>query len=118
MLLLDDEADLLILIGSLLREEGYNVVTAETAEDALQVLQSNSPDIILADVKLPGMDGMTFFAEVQKMENLKSVPFVFVTAYNDEEGIQLAKRLGASAYITKPFDFGHLLKTVHQLVSP
>ena len=117
VLYLDDETDLLLLVCDLLRAEGYRVMSAEKAEDALELLEKNLPDIILADVKLPGIDGFEFYRRVRMIENLKTTPFVFVTAFNDLAAIESARLLGASEYVTKPFDFEHLVATVQTLLT-
>jgi len=117
VLFVDDEPDLLRLIRGLLEEEGFQVLTSESAEEALAQLKATRPDIILADIKLPAMDGFQLYEQVRKTPGLDTVPFVFVTAYNDQEAIASAKALGASDYVTKPFDFELLIQTVKRLTA-
>lgn len=116
ILFLEDEAELLEALGNLLRDQGYQVVEAKSGESALKLLEEFVPDLILADIKLPGIDGFDFFNEVRKRENMASVPFVFLTAYNNLAAMSLARSHGAAEYITKPFDFEYLVARVRQLL--
>ncbi|HZY09873.1 MAG TPA: response regulator [Bacteroidota bacterium] len=117
ILFLEDEEELLLTVGSLLREQGYDVTNFNTAEDALVHLEKKTPDLILADIKLPGIDGFNFFKRVRVMKQCMNVPFVFLTAFNDLEMMMEAKKLGASEYITKPFDFEYLITRIKQITA-
>ena len=118
ILFLEDEEELLMTVGALLRDQGYNVVMVKRAEDASVILQREPPDLILADIKLPGIDGFDFFKEVQKDESLKKIPFVFLTAFNNMNASVYAKQHGAAEYITKPFEFEYLIARIRDLVPP
>lgn len=115
---LEDEPELLRTVGQLLRDQGYDVVGVKRAEDALPLIQKSAPDLILADIKLPGIDGFDFFDKVRTMENCAGIPFVFLTAYNNLKAKQSAKKQGAAEYITKPFDFEYLVTRIRDLVPP
>jgi DNA-binding response OmpR family regulator len=116
ILFLEDELQLLSTVGNLLLEQGYNVIKVTNAEEALRSIQSSAPDLILADIKLPGMDGFDFFNEVRKYRALDKVPVVFLTAFNDVNAMMYAKKVGVSEYITKPFDFEYLVARIRDLV--
>ena len=118
ILFIEDEEELLGTVGTLLRETGYNVISVLGAEDALEKLKEGTPDLILADIKLPGIDGFDFFKRVRADESLKRIPFVFLTAYNDLKASVEAKKQGAQEYITKPFDVEFLLARIKQLLPP
>jgi DNA-binding response OmpR family regulator len=118
ILFLEDEAELLNTLGMLLRDQGYNVIDATRGEDALTFIRQSAPDLILADIRLPGMDGFDFFKEVRKIEQCRNVPFVYVTAYNNLKAAVNAKKEGAAEYITKPFDFEYLVARVKALAPP
>jgi DNA-binding response OmpR family regulator len=118
ILFLEDETEYLATLSSLLREQGYRVVETSKAEDALVQVGKNRPDMILADIKLPGADGFDFFEQVKMMENCRGVPFIFLTAYNNLEAELYAKKHGAADYITKPFDFEYLIARIMQLTPP
>jgi DNA-binding response OmpR family regulator len=116
ILFLEDEAELLAALGSLLRDQGYQVAEAQSGEIALKKLEEGVPDLIIADIKLPGIDGFDFFTEVRKKEGMANVPFVFLTAYNNLAAMSMAKTHGAAEYITKPFDFEYLVARIKQLL--
>ena len=116
ILLLEDEEEQRNLLGAVLEGEGYQVIGAETAEQALEKLEKRRPDIILADIKLPKMDGLEFFHEVKKRTQLKNVPFIFVTAFGDPTAIEEVVKLGAT-YITKPYQIEGLLAAVKSAAS-
>ena len=104
ILIVDDNPDNLKLAQLLLECEGYQVETAEDAEQALAWLQSRRPDLILMDIQLPGMDGLDLTRRLRTMEELKKVRIVALTAYamhGDEEN---ARAAGCDGYITKPID--------------
>jgi len=118
ILFLEDEKEYLATLSNLLREQGYRVVEKDKSEDALDEIDSRTPDLILADIKLPGADGFDFFEEVKKREKCRDVPFIFLTAYNNMEASLYAKKHGAADYITKPFDFEYLIARILQLTPP
>jgi|ERR1041385_526684 two-component system alkaline phosphatase synthesis response regulator PhoP len=118
ILFLEDEEELLDTVGNLLQDQGYNVVKIGEAEKALELMRELVPDLILADIKLPGMDGFDFFHEIKKSKQLGSVPFMFITAFNDMSAMMYAKKAGAVEYITKPFEFEYLIARVKHHVPP
>jgi len=118
ILFIEDEKEYLATLSDLLRERGYDVIETNNAEDALVSIGKTPPDMILADIKLPGADGFDFFEQVRKTESCKDVPFIFLTAYNNMEASQYAKKHGAADYITKPFDFEYLIARIIQLTPP
>lgn len=115
ILFLEDEEELLSTLSMLLRDQGYNVLPATNGEDALKVVRQTVPDLIIADIKLPGMDGFDFFREVRKIKECQNVPFVYVTAFNNLKAAVTAKKEGAAEYITKPFDFEYFVTRVKAL---
>ncbi|HEY6192941.1 MAG TPA: response regulator [Bacteroidota bacterium] len=118
ILFIEDEEELLNTIGNLLRDIGYEVMAVLDAEDGLMKIEETTPDLILADIKLPGIDGFAFFKQVKQDKRFAAVPFVFLTAYNDLKAMRFAKENGASEYITKPFDFEYLIARIKDLLPP
>jgi DNA-binding response OmpR family regulator len=116
ILFLEDETELLSTVGQALTDMGYTVVGITSAEEALEYLQRSAPDLILADIKLPGIDGFDFFTKVRTIERCEKIPFVFLTAFNNLDAAIRAKRQGAADYITKPFDFEDLIYRITHLV--
>jgi len=118
ILFIEDEEELLRSISQLLREQGYLVISVPRAEDALTELSTHSPDLILADIKLPGIDGFDFFDQVKARKDWKDIPVVFLTAFNSPQAMMYAKKQGAKEYITKPFDFEYLVARIRSLLTP
>jgi len=119
ILFLEDEQELLNTVSLLLTDQGYDVCSATSAEEALS--QMNNPrifDLILADIKLPGIDGFDFYRNVRTMPQYRSTPFVYLTAFNNLQAAVQAKKQGAAEYITKPFDFEYLITRVKDLLPP
>lgn len=101
ILVLEDEPDVLMLVERILKEENYAVITAETAEKALEAIEQEVPTVIVADINLPGMNGLDFFKVVKAQH--PHLPFIFLSGLSDEFDKVLGLELGAEDYITKPF---------------
>jgi CheY-like chemotaxis protein len=116
ILFLEDELEFLATLSGLLRDMGYVVIEAATAERALELLETNLPDLIIADIKLPGIDGFDFFEKVHTVNTLRSVPFIYLTAFNNLRAAQRAKQEGATDYITKPFELEYLMNRIEEIL--
>lgn len=116
ILLVEDDTNLIEIVASVLQEQGYAVHQALSAEDALRYCESTTPDLIISDVKMGEMDGFTFFEEIHGMARLKNIPFLFITALDDPIGVAKAKELGATGYITKPFDLDAVIQTIQSII--
>ena len=116
ILFVEDEQQQRESLAMMLEVEGYQVIATESAEQALEHIETTSPDMIVTDVKLPGMDGFALFDRVRDFTQLYRMPFLFITGYNDPKAIERVKRLGAAAYITKPYDLENLLSVIKQLL--
>jgi DNA-binding NtrC family response regulator len=110
ILVVDDERDMRWLLMRVLRDQGFEVVTAEDGQAALEQISHEAPDVVLLDLKMPGLDGIQVLEQVKAME--PHVPVVIVTAYGDLPSAIQAMRLGAYDYLTKPFDHDEMLFTV------
>ena len=109
ILLIDDDALLVQALAFTLKQNGYNTTTAPNAEQGLAQLQSVSPDLILLDIGLPGMDGLEALRRIEKQ---KQIPVIFLTARRRELDEILGLELGAQDYITKPFSEDVLLARI------
>lgn len=104
ILVVDDMPDNLRLLRSLLLQEGYKVRPASSGAEALAAVAASKPDLILLDIKMPGMDGFEVCRRLQQDEQTKTIPIIFVTASADLTGLVKGFKLGAVDYITKPFN--------------
>lgn len=109
ILIVDDEKMILNLLSHNLEKEGYNVLQAEDGLQAIEVAQEKKPDLILLDVMLPKLDGLSV---CKRIKNMMNVPILMVTAKDDELDKILGLELGADDYITKPFNIRELLARV------
>jgi len=109
ILIVDDDALLRRSLAYNLEQAGYRAETAGTAEDALAQVRLDSPDLVLLDIGLPGMDGLDALRALRQQIN---VPVIFLTARRRELDEVLGLELGADDYVTKPFDFDVLLARI------
>ncbi len=105
ILVVDDEQDILELLDSLLRRKGYRVLTANNGNEALELLERESVDLLLADLKMPGLNGFRLVSELQR--RLPGLPIVVMSGYGQQMEPMLAE-LGVRHYIVKPIDFDAL----------
>ena len=123
ILVVDDEEDILELVRFNLSREGYRVTGTLTGEDALRKVRSDSFDLIVLDLMLPGMDGLAFTKTLKNDSRLRSIPIIMLTAKGEESDIVAGLELGADDYITKPFSTEELSlrieailrRTMHQV---
>lgn len=104
ILVVDDNPINLRLAADLLELEGYAVLQAADAEDALVLLESRIPDLILMDLAMPGMDGLTLTRHLKAQPRFQSVPIVALTASAMKGDDLRVREAGCDAYITKPID--------------
>jgi CheY-like chemotaxis protein len=104
ILIVDDNAANLKLARVLLEGEGYTVTTACDAEQALEVLATGRPDLILMDIQLPGMDGLELTRRLRAAPSTARVPIVALSAYAMKGDEEKALAAGCNGYITKPID--------------
>src|SRR4030042_7069313 len=103
ILVVDDEYLIRWTLEQNLTKEGYEVLVAETGEEALEKVEQEALDLVLLDIKLPGMDGYEVLERLTEKD--RDVVPIMITAFDDVERVVKAMRLGAFDYITKPFDF-------------
>ncbi|MCD6079605.1 MAG: putative response regulator, NtrC [Ramlibacter sp.] len=119
LLVVDDDADMLRLLSMRLQAAGYRVATAASAESALAQLELERPQLMISDVRLPGLDGLALFDEVHRRH--PSMPVILLTAHGTIPDAVEATRRGVFTYLTKPYDGKDLLERIAQalaLVSP
>ena len=111
LLVVDDEQSICWGLGQLAREMGHTFASSASAEEGLELAREHAPDVIVLDVRLPGMDGLTAMRRFQSL--LGETPIVVVTAYGELATAVEAVRNGAFDYLTKPFD----LKVVQRAIA-
>lgn len=111
ILVVDDNPHVVVIITDILREAGYNVQGARTGEEALAMLREISYDLLIVDLKLPKMDGLTLISQAQDLYTGK-VKCIVLTAYASKESAIEAVNLGVRKFVEKPFSVSQLLSTV------
>ena len=117
ILLVDDEQKVLELIAYRLKLLGYDVITANDGEEAITKFESESPDLIILDVAMPGIDGLTVCTRIRKMNDRNQVPILMLTARSAVEDVNKALAMGADDYIVKPYDPGVLQMKIQSHLS-
>lgn len=113
ILIVDDEKMILNLLSCNLLKEGYNVVEATDGVEAIEVAQEKKPDLILLDIMLPKLDGLTV---CKRIKNMMNVPILMVTAKDEELDKIVGLELGADDYITKPFSTRELIARINRII--
>jgi two-component system alkaline phosphatase synthesis response regulator PhoP len=103
ILVIEDDEDILQLLKYNLAKEGYQVTGAASGEEALTVLRTNVPDLVLLDLMLPGIDGLEVCRLLKREAKTSQIPIIMLTAKGEEADIVTGLELGADDYITKPF---------------
>jgi two-component system, NtrC family, response regulator AtoC len=112
ILIIDDDDQLRQSFDKLLKEEGYDVKTAASGESGLESIKSGIPDLVVLDMRLPGMNGLETFRKIHDIE--PKLPVIIMTAYGTTETAIEATKMGAFDYILKPFDIPDLLLVIGQ----
>ncbi|MGI6092229.1 MAG: response regulator [Veillonellaceae bacterium] len=115
VLVIDDQPGIRRLLVEVLAEEGYTVFTAANGYEGVQQVKDTNPDLVLMDMKMPGMDGIETLRELKRIGKADRV--IMMTAYGELELVNQAQQLGAYTYITKPFDIINLCQMVSQQIA-
>ncbi|MEA3221877.1 MAG: response regulator, partial [Thermodesulfobacteriota bacterium] len=112
ILVVDDEKDIVELIKFNLIREGFEMITSYNGEDALKLVKGKSPDLIILDLMLPGMDGLEVCRILKRNSSTFSIPIIMLTAKGEETDIVTGLELGADDYIPKPFSIKEIIARV------
>jgi DNA-binding NtrC family response regulator len=115
ILIVDDEEGLRDGLSKLLEGEGYAVVAAETGEEALQILQQSHIDLVLTDMRMPGMDGIELLKKIRERHGELGV--IILTGYGQIESYIEAMNFGAIEYVSKPFKVNELKFIVNKVLN-
>lgn len=116
VLLVEDNEDNRIVYAMMLEYHGYTIIEATNGEDAIRLAREESPDIILMDISIPGVDGWTATQRIKADEATSDIPIVAVTAHALPEHRQRAEQLGCDGFLTKPCEPRRLLEEVQSLI--
>src|SRR5690348_9369977 len=114
VLVVDDEQSARSGLEKLLVQEGFLVNAAADGQSALAIAAESPPDVVVTDLKMPGMDGVALLAKLREQD--KDLPVIMVTAFGDVGSAVSAMRAGAADYLTKPVDFDALTMAIERAV--
>jgi len=114
VLLVDDEPNYLIVLSELLRDEGFEVFTANNGEEALQTVRTTDLDLIITDMRMPGLDGLGLLRAAKELN--PALPIIMVTAFGEVEMAVAAMKAGAYNYLTKPFNNDELVLNTQKAI--
>lgn len=114
VLLVEDEADLTLIVSDTLHEQGYEVLTANDGVEGLEKFKSQRADIVVADVMMPKKDGFAMAKEIKKLS--PDVPLLFLTAKNTIDDVEEGFEIGANDYLKKPFELRELIVRIKALL--
>ena len=117
ILIVDDEPNVRRLLHTILGKT-FDVLEAEDGRQAIEMTNSQKPDVVLMDMMMPKMDGLTACHMIKNDPATKSIPVIMVTAIGFELNVKLSQQMGASGYVTKPFSSEDLLGKITQVLAP
>jgi len=112
ILIVEDNTVIRKAIESILKKYGYNVIIAFDGQEALSIVSNQIPDLIISDIMMPNLNGYEFYKQIRDMPDFNIVPFIFLTALDEEKEVRQAKELGVDDYLTKPFTKEDLISVV------
>lgn len=115
ILVVDDQLGVRRLLYETFREEQYEVQMAANGKETLKILEDFSPDLILMDMKMPGMNGIDTLRQIRLFN--KEVGVIMMTAYGDAQNMEQARELGVLHYMSKPFDLFELRDRVREILA-
>jgi len=118
ILIVDDSASVRQLVGIALKSAGYDVIEGHDGSHALTKLTGQKVHLIISDVNMPNMDGITFVKNVKAMPAYRFTPVIMLTTENQEAKKREGQSAGAKAWVVKPFQPASLLSAVEKLVLP
>ena len=117
ILYVEDNPDNRMLVRRILLSEDYGLLEATHATDALEVLKTNKPDLILMDINMPDMDGYTLTAKIKKIPGFERIPILALTANVMRGDKEKVLEAGCDGYIQKPIDFDELLNEIERFLA-
>jgi two-component system, OmpR family, phosphate regulon response regulator PhoB len=116
ILIVEDDPDILALLHFNLEKAGYQTFRADSGEQAIPAAQKHSPDLVLLDLLLPGMDGLEVCRRMKRDPALQHIPIIMVTAKGEEMDRVVGLELGADDYVVKPFSIREIILRIQKLL--
>jgi two-component system alkaline phosphatase synthesis response regulator PhoP len=116
VLIVDDEEDILEFLSYNFSKEGFKVVTASNGRDGLSMAIQELPDVIISDILMPIMSGDEMYKRIKENDETSEIPFVFLTAVNDDYEVLRAMSSGADQFLNKPVPPKYLISVINDLL--
>jgi len=116
IMVVDDNPDIITIVKTILEGKGYNVLSASSGPELLNLLKSQKPDLIILDIMMPEMDGLEVLTRLKGMADTTSIPIILLTAKVQYEDVLRGYKLAADYYITKPFTSTQLINGINLLL--
>ena len=117
ILIVDDEPNIVMSLEYTFKKSNFEVYIARDGQEALEILKTECPDVIILDVMMPLVDGYATLEQIKKDERLAACKVIFLSAKNKESDIETGLSLGADLYMTKPFSIKKLVEQVNSLIA-
>ena len=117
ILIVDDEPNIVMTLEYAFKKQDYKVFIARDGQEALDILKTEIPNVILLDIMMPKVDGYQTLEQIKNNHKLKEVKVVFLTAKTKSTDIEKGLQLGADKYLTKPFSIRKVIKEIDELIS-
>ncbi|MBF0565681.1 MAG: response regulator [Nitrospirae bacterium] len=118
IMVIDDSATIREVVKTTLHKSGYDVIEAQDGKDAINKLKGQKVHLMICDVNMPNMDGITFVKAVKQMPNYKFTPIIMLTTESQETKKQEGKEAGAKAWVVKPFKPETMIAAIEKLILP
>jgi two-component system chemotaxis response regulator CheY len=116
IMLVDDSVTILMSVSAILTKHGFTVATATDGQDALAKVGQVRPNLIISDLNMPRMDGLTFIKEVRGVAGMRFTPILMLTTESEQKKRQEAKAAGATGWLVKPVTPDALVNVIHQVL--
>ncbi len=117
ILIVDDEPNIVMTLEYTFKKNNFEVFIARDGQEALDILQTQIPDMVILDIMMPLVDGFETLEQIKKNDSLQNCKVMFLTAKNKESDIEKGLALGADAYLTKPFSIKKVVDKVMELLA-
>ncbi|MGH1579214.1 response regulator transcription factor [Planktotalea sp.] len=115
VLLIEDEPNIIEAVSFLLSRDGWSVSTHSNGHDAADVIRAKRPDLLILDVMLPGRSGFDILADIRNEPDFAETPVLMLTARGQAKDREMAERLGATRFMTKPFSNSEIIETLNEM---
>jgi DNA-binding response OmpR family regulator len=116
ILIVDDEKDIVETLAFMLKQKGFETITAYDGEEGLKLAKEENPDLIILDVMMPKINGYKICRLLKFDSKYKNIPIIMVTARGQAQDVAIGEETGADEYITKPFEFNDLFECIDKYV--